>query len=152
MIKTCVLSITMLIGLMVSGQAFSNEYASSKDLKKMFTTAYERQQLDNRRKTGVLDMDGTNVVSKVLNNASSVELRGIVYRKGKQPVVWVNESNTLKTQNIDSNIRVYGVDHRKSEDKVRLKVNDKLVKLKPGQVWSDFDDKAVDKYRTEVAE
>lgn len=150
--KLIILTISSMVWLCFSTVAHANEYASSKGLKKLFTTPYERQQLDKRRQAGVFEEDKGNVVSKVLNKTSSVELRGIVYRQGKQPVVWVNDSNTLKSQSIDSNIRVYGVDRRKSEDKVRLKVNDKLVKLKPGQVWSDFDDKAVDKYRTKVVD
>lgn len=150
--RLSIIIVTVMLGQFISSNVYSNEYASSKGLKKLFTTAYERQELDKRRKSGVFDEDSSNIVTEVLNNASSVELRGIVYRKGKQPVVWVNDSNTLKTQSIDSNIRVYGMEHRKSEAKVRLKVNDKMVKLKPGQVWSDFDNKAMEKYRTKVAE
>lgn len=150
--RLSIIIVTVMLGQFISSNVYSNEYASSKGLKKLFTTAYERQELDKRRKSGVFDEDSSNIVTEVLNNASSVELRGIVYRKGKQPVVWVNDSNTLKTQSIDSNIRVYGMEHRKSEAKVRLKVNDKMVKLKPGQVWSDFDNKATEKYRTKTAE
>lgn len=150
--KLRVLFISLIPLLFTSGITHSNDYASSKGLKKLFTTAHERQELDKRRKSGVFDEDGSNIMTEVLNNASSVELRGIVYRKGKQPVVWVNDSNTLKTQSIDSNIRVYGMDRSKSEAKIRLKVNDKMVKLKPGQVWSDFKNEATEKYQTKSVE
>ena len=136
----------------LTGNAHADDYPSKQSLKKMFTTPHERQQLDTRRAFGAIDDDKSSIVTKIVNHASSVELRGLVYRQGKQPVVWVNESNTLKSRSIDSNIRVYGVDKRQSEDKVRLKVNDRLVKLKPGQVWSDRDDEAKDKYRMNVAD
>lgn len=131
---------------------YAADYTSSAGLKKLFTTPYEREQLDKRRNSGVLAADSSNIVSKVLNHASSIELKGVVYRKGKRPVVWVNDSNTLKSNSINSNIKVFGIETRKSDSKVRLKVNDKLVKLKPGQVWSDRDNKAIDEFQTKAVE
>ena len=141
----------LIISLLFPAIASSQDYPSSNGLKKLFTTPYERQELDKRRKSGVLEEANSNIVSKVFNS-SSVELRGIVYRQGKTPVVWVNDSNTLKTRDIDSNIRVYGLVKRNSEEKVQLRVNDKFIKMKPGQVWSESDREAVEKYRTKVVE
>ena len=141
----------LIISLLFPAIASSQDYPSSNGLKKLFTTPYERQELDKRRKSGVLEEANSNIVSKVFNS-SSVELRGVVYRHGKMPVVWVNDSNTLKTRDIDSNIRVYGLVKRNSEEKVQLRVNDKFIKMKPGQVWSESDREAVEKYRTKVVE
>jgi len=144
--KYLFLALSLMLGLILSSVAVSNEYSSQKLLKNLFTTPYERQQLDNSRNS---DGNESNIVNKALNHAASVDLKGIVYRKGKQPVIWVNESNTLKNKMVDSNIRVYGLD---SKNIVRLKVNKKKIKMKPGQVWSEMDDQAIDKYRMKLVE
>lgn len=144
------LSVAVLI-FTIFGQDFANaaEFVSPKNLKKLFTTPAQRAELDKRRKAGVFD-DDSSLVSQILNRASDVELKGIVYRKGKQPVVWVNDKNTLKSKSVDSNIRVYGVDRSKKTEQAKLRVNDSFVKMKPGQVWSELDNKARDKYQIKL--
>lgn len=146
------LSLAVLIIYVSSlGPVSSAEFDSPEKLKKLFTTPTQRAELDKRRKAGVFD-DDSSLVSQVLSQSSDVELKGIVYRKGEQPVVWVNDKNTLKSTRVDSNIRVYGVDRGKKTERAKLRVNDSFVKMKPGQVWSDFDNKARDKYQIKAAE
>lgn len=116
----------------------------------MFTTRYERAQLDELRRrmhggTGTeLPASATAVILPL-----TVEMQGIMQREKGKNVTWINGQSTAKSNSIDERIHVNGNPHALRG--ARVTIDGKTIRLKPGQVWQQEDNKIVESYTTKVA-
>lgn len=141
--------------LLLSGLIFSqNLLAENKDkiekLMTFFTTQTERNALNKRRDAGEYDKKtaGKGSGPAILREPVKVELKGVMIREKSGPVVWVNNGNTLKSNKIDHKISVNKQLIKKDQTKVLVRVNQKKLRMKPGQQWNELDNKVKDKYQT----
>jgi hypothetical protein len=117
-------------------------------LKTLFTTQQERRQLDELRGAGSFDALKDETSGPLIRlEPLKVEVKGIVFREKGKPVVWINKGNTLKSKKIDDDIRVRTKYVKIKNLKVPVKVSDRSLRMKPGQVWLETDDKIKDKYQ-----
>ena len=140
--------IFLLAGFVFSSNAFSQEYAKASSLKTLFTTSLERQQLDKLRNSGAYDQKKEDVSgSVVLRPPLKVEMKGLMIREKSQPVVWINQGNTLKSSKIDQDIKVNVKNIKQESLKVPVRVNSKYLTMRPGQQWNESENKVKDKYQ-----
>lgn len=149
----------MIILMLVSHSLSSIALADSKrvepknDISKLhtlFTTPGERRDLNALRDSGKFDSSGGTTQSAgpaVRLQPLKVEVKGVMFREQGEPVVWVNKGNTIKSKKIDDNIRVRTQYVKQKSLKVPVKVFDKSLKMKPGQVWQETDKKVKDNYQ-----
>ncbi len=120
-----------------------------RELDRMFTTRFERAQLDAQRRRM---SSGESIESTTSNSVSvtpvNVEMQGIMQREKGGNVAWINGQSTLNSNTIDENIRVNG--QPKALSGARVSISGQTVNLKPGQVWQQEDGKVVERYRTKV--
>ena len=108
-------------------------------LENLFNTPEQRQKIDAFRK-------GKSVgVAREQISPTDVKVQGIMMRSGGPSTVWVNGKSTLEGN------RVGGVDVKlnslnKKSDQVTVNINNKAVRLKPGQVWSEDSGQISDSY------
>lgn len=132
--------LTLLVSLLCllplcSTAAFYDEGA----LENLFNTPEQRQKIDAFRK-------GKSVgVAREQISPTDVKVQGIMMRSGGPSTVWVNGKSTLEGN------RVGGVDVKlnslnKKSDQVTVNINNKAVRLKPGQVWSEDSGQISDSY------
>ena len=119
-------------------------------LQKLFTTPYERAQLDAQRRRGGQPQQPADKAQAPLPPIE-VELKGVVKRDGAPDVVWVNRQNTLKSSTIDERISVK-TDRISGSHQVPMRVDSKTIRLKPGQVWNEAERTIRDKYQTKRSE
>lgn len=133
--------------VVVAQSAHAGEQPSVYQLQRLFTTPLERAQLDARRRRGVSPGEQEQPSSQTTAALPplQVEVKGVMKRKNAPDVVWVNQGNTLNSRTIDDRVRVSNPVVTRS-GKVPLRVNDRTVRLKPGQVWNEFEDTISDKY------
>jgi len=128
------------------------EYDQASELKTLFTTPVERQRLDNRREAGEFENNQQESSGPLIRlKPLKVEVKGVMFREKGNPVVWVNEGSTLKSKRINDDIRVRTKYVKQKNLKVPVKVNNKSLRMKPGQVWLETDGKVKDIYQIEVS-
>jgi hypothetical protein len=121
-----------------------------RDLDRMFTTRYERAQLDELRRrmrggTGTeLPASATAIILPL-----TVEMQGIMQREKGKNITWINGQSTARSNSIDERIHVNGNPHALRG--ARVTIDGKTIRLKPGQVWQQEDNKIVESYTTKVA-
>jgi len=114
----------------------------------LFTTPSVRKQLDTQRSKGKF-----NNISQVITSPSTalkpviVKMQGVVIRKNKKPVIFVNDSNTLKSSKVNNQLIINTRKLTKSTYKVPVRVNQNTFKLKPGQQWNESDNSVTDQYK-----
>jgi hypothetical protein len=102
---------------------------SEQDLGKLFNTPAQRQQLDTHRK-------GIRAGTVHEQTApSDVRLQGLVKRSDGVTTVWVNGQSTLKS-NAVAGMQV-NTNTQHDSNRISITINDKTIKLKPGEVWSE---------------
>ena len=107
-------------------------------IDKLFTTASERQKIDSFRK-------GKSVgVAREQVSPTDVKVQGMVKRSDGKSTVWVNGQSTLDSNTVGG-VRV-NPGRTDSSNKVSVSVNNKSVRLKPGQVWSEDTGQISDSY------
>ena len=121
-VKKIVLSLLCLI---YSNVLFAGYDAS--DLQQLFTDKKQRSQLDAAR--------SGNVTATAIPQTNQVKVSGYVTRSGGNSVVWLNNQNTLDTSKTGG-VYVHQSSVGKNK-KVRVTVDGKSVKLKPGETWSE---------------
>jgi len=121
-VKKIVLSLLCLI---YSNVLFASYDAS--DLQQLFTDKKQRSQLDAAR--------SGNVTATEIPQTNQVKVSGYVMRSGGNSVVWLNNQNTLDTSKTGG-VYVHQSSVGKNK-KVRVTVDGKSVKLKPGETWSE---------------
>ena len=129
------------------------EYEQAKRLRTLFTTPLERKKLDELRNKGQFDVNRqTEDDGTVIRPPLTVEVKGLVLRDNKKPVVWVNEGNTLKSQKIEDGVRVRSSAVNRNNLKIPVKVYQKHLTMKPGQQWTETDGKIRDIYQIKQPE
>jgi len=142
------LGIIIYISIVISQSAKANETDQLSKLKIFFTTPIERRQLDEFRNAGKFENKQADSSGSIIRlQPLKVEVKGVVFREKGKPVVWVNEGNTLKSKKIDEDIRVRTKYVKQKNLKVPLKVDDKSLRMRPGQVWLETEGKIKDKYQ-----
>ena len=117
--------------------AFHSTPQAVADEFRLFTTPAQRKALDQTRSAGsspvVLSFPAAAHESIAASSDRSLFVRGFVQRQGGVNTVWVNDSSTLRPQDLAPNLRV---DARKIRDaKVPISIDEQVVNLKPGQVY-----------------
>ena len=108
-------------------------------IEKLFTTASERQKIDSFRK-------GKSVgVAREQVSPTDVKVQGMVKRSDGKTTVWVNGQSTLDSNTVGG-VRVSPSRTDSNSNKVSVSVNNKSVRLKPGQVWSEDSGQISDSY------
>ncbi len=108
-------------------------------LDKLFTTSNQRQKIDNFRKGKSIGSVREQV------SPTDVKVQGIVTRSGGKSTVWVNGQSTLESNTVGG-VRVSPGRIDSNTNKVSVSVNNKSVRLKPGQVWSEDTGQISDSY------
>lgn len=138
----------ILLALSQVSHVQANGFESSANLKTLFTTPLERKQLDEMRDSGKFSkQQGNDNPASSIHLPLTIDVRGVVIREVGKPVVWVNDGNTLKSEKIDDSVRVR-IEYINSEPvSIPVRVNQKTLKMKPGQQWQEFDSKIKEKYQ-----
>lgn len=106
-------------------------------LDTLFTTPQTRKLLDQQRQQGKFEhkkpQPSTNMTHKPIN----IRMQGVVIRKNKKNVVFINNGNTLKSSKIGTAIRVNVNAIKKPLYKVEVQVKQQRIFLKPGQQWHE---------------
>ena len=122
-----------------------------RDLDRLFTTRFERAQLDalRARMSGAAGTEIPTTESQATTSPLNVEMQGIMQREKGKTVTWINGQSTLKSNTIDDNIRVKG--QPKALSGANISIGGQTVRLKPGQVWQQENGQVVESYKTKVA-
>lgn len=110
--------------LLLISLAAQAEYDAS-DLDKLFTDKKQRSQIDAAR-------SGKNI-SKGIRQTSKVNVNGYLTRSDGKGVVWVNKESTLDSHHV-GDVKVDRSSIGKNK-KVKISVDGKSVRLKPGETW-----------------
>ena len=121
------------------------EISSLDNLHTFCTTKQVRDQLDVLRASGKYS-NGSSSAS-ILREPAKVKMQGVVIRKGKTPVVFVNDENTLKTHHLSNDVTVRDHKIKQQDYKIPVRINQQGVTLKPGQQWDESSRKVEDTYR-----
>jgi hypothetical protein len=120
----------------------SNAYAAgdADGLNHLFTDRETRTRMDAARKGDpVIEKDGKD------GSAGKIRVDGVVIREHGDNVVWVNgENNRSSDRTGGMYVRSRQVDRK--DYRVPVRLDDKTVRLKPGQVWNDENGKVSDDY------
>jgi len=150
--NACCLSFLMIISvqgmLLINHAVLAAESDQAARLRTLFTTPLERKKLDELRNAGEFDK-ATDKGSgpAIIREPLKVEVKGIVFRESKKPVVFVNKGNTLKSQKIEDGVSVRMSGVKQGKLKVPVKVYQKTLTMKPGQHWIETDRKIRDNYQ-----
>lgn len=104
---------------------------SETELGTLFTTPAVRDNIDNLRQRSPQQAD-----APVSTRASKVTVNGLIRRSDGRSTVWVNGKKAGRSAG--DGIRVPS--RQKRADKVSVMVNGKLVKIRPGESWTDKTD------------
>ena len=104
---------------------------AEKNLMRLFYTPAERALIDVNKQAVKTPVTATRIEPE---RTAEIEVKGFLKRKDKPDVVWVNTSNTLKSNKPLSDVKVLKV---YSNGKVKIRVSGQgTAILKPGQVIS----------------
>jgi hypothetical protein len=123
--------------IVISSQALSQ--GQLVELGRLFTDPAQREKLEAVRH-GAYDevADNENVVSTVTVN-------GVMMRHDGESVVWVNGKSTLEGE-LAKGVNVYTRSADLESYAVPIVVDGNLVRIKPGQSWSDGTGDVKDNY------
>jgi len=130
------LFVTILFSLMTTISTADN-LDSQKNLRTLFTTNHVRSQLDELRKQGKFDKIKSESSAIILREPAVVKMQGVVIRDNADPVVFVNDENTLKSPQVNNDVYVNTAKVKKQEYQVPARIYGQNIKLKPGQQWSE---------------
>lgn len=133
------LRISFIVLISIASTAVQAEQA----LMRLFYSPAERALIDLKKQQKTAESPVTTE-SQVLTE--KIEAKGYLKQQGKTPVVWINESNTLKSTKVLSDVKVKGL---QQSGTIKVVVQGKgTVKLKPGQVVTRSNDGVTDVYQT----
>lgn len=110
---------------------------SQTNLRTLFTTSHVRSQLDQFRNQGKFDNIKNEPTTVILRDPVIVKMQGVVIRQNAEPVVFVNNANTLKSPRVNDKLHINTAKVKKQEYQVPARVYGQKIKLKPGQQWSE---------------
>jgi len=131
-----VLYITILLLFSTQLKA-ADKFDSQTNLRTLFTTNHVRSQLDQLRQQGKFDNIKSESSAVILREPAIVKMQGVVIRKNTDPVVFVNDENTLKSPQVTNEVYVNTARVKKQEYRVPARIYGQNIKLKPGQQWSE---------------
>ncbi len=141
------LHLFLILLCLFSKPVLSSDFDTQDKLRTLFTTPHIRMQLDQQREEGKftdqINKSSINIVKKPL----TVKMQGVVIREPAKTIVFVNDSNTLQSPDINNEITVNDNRVKKNTYKVPVRVNQKTVNLKPGQQWNESDKQIQDNYQ-----
>ncbi|RDH82644.1 MAG: hypothetical protein DIZ80_10205 [endosymbiont of Galathealinum brachiosum] len=144
------LSSILYLILFTSGSVTAEPLDAQSSLRTLFTSSQVRDELDSQRDQGKFKLQqSTSTV--IFREPVTVKMQGIVLRENKKPVVFVNDGNTIKSRKVDNEIIVSTKKVSKKAYKVPVRVNQRNVKLKPGQQWNETDRQVEENYRIKPA-
>jgi hypothetical protein len=114
-------------------------YYEEGGLDKLLTTPEQRQKIDAFRKGKSMGVTREQI------SPTDVKVQGIVTRSDGTSTVWVNGKSTLEGSSVGGvDVKLNSINNQ--SDKVTVGINNKAVRLKPGQVWSEDSGKVTDSY------
>ncbi|MCW9047271.1 MAG: hypothetical protein OQK46_04260 [Gammaproteobacteria bacterium] len=131
-----ILFLTALLSI-VSNASVAGKLDTQASLRTLFTTNQERSQLDHLRQQGKFDKIKNESSTVIFREPAVVKMQGVVIRKDKDPVVFVNNENTLKSPQVNDKVYVNTARVKKQEYQVPARIYGQNIKLKPGQQWSE---------------
>jgi len=140
----------LLIGF--TSPLFGTTDSTQKYLGTLFTTPHVRNQLNKQRSRGKFDSQTHADLTAKSNKPITVKVQGVVIRKAHNPVVFVNDSNTLKSQKVNGEITVKFRNVLIENYKVPIRINDNYVRLKPGQQWSESNKSVKEIYKVKTSD
>jgi len=132
--------------LIFSSSAYAENINTKNHLKTLFTSPGIRAQLDKQRRQGKFTSQQQVMTTHAPKQPITVKMQGIVLRKNKPPVVFVNNNNTLSSRVINEELVVKTNKIKQKKYIIPVRVINKTIKLKPGQQWNDTDRKIKDNY------
>jgi len=136
--------LSFILLLFFSSASFSNSNNMQKNLRALFTSSSERNQLNKLRKQG--KFDDKTLTKLTVRKPITVNMQGVVIRKNHSPIIFINNSNNLKSNYINSGIVVKPRASTNNNYIVPISVNQQIIKLKPGQQWRESDKIIKDSY------
>lgn len=129
---------------MLAGLAVSLPVASADDgignLKHLFTDPESRARMDAARAGGPVS-ENTEQESP----AKKIRVDGVLIRENGDNVVWVNGESSLNGNSVGgADVRARQIDRRNY--RVPIRIDNKTMRLKPGQVWVGESGKITDDY------
>jgi hypothetical protein len=100
-----------------------------------FTTPDIRKQLNFLRDQGRYNSIDASKLSKMISPPVSVYMQGVVIQKGHKPIVFLNNSSTLKSNKFSNSIFVNSKYFNSDNYSTSLYVNKNHIHIKPGQRW-----------------
>lgn len=139
----------LLLSLLLPAIGQAEGFVAASQLKSLFTTPAQRQQLDKLRDAGKFAGIQTEQVTSdpVFREPLKVEMRGVLIKNGEPPVVWVNSGNTLQSKTIEEGVRVRPQSMDADSKKVPVNIYDRSYRMKPGEVWTETDNRVQDGYQ-----
>jgi len=128
----------------------ANEFDAQKNLRTLFTTPDERQKLDKLRRQGKYNNQTPTPPITQAQKPVSLKMQGVVIRKNQKSVIFINDSNNLISNKIESDITVKPQANTDKTYIVPIQVNQTHVKLKPGQQWNELDKSVKDTYEAKA--
>jgi|GEM_PF-2883010 len=143
-------SISMLFLFLVPAQFVKADTpANVTSLKRLFTTPFERAQLDAMRRRNSFTQQGQQPDSnKPVLPPLTVEVKGVMLRKDGPNVIWVNDKNSMQGNKLGQDIKVSPRRISTKTLKVPVSARGDHIKLKPGQVWNQENRSIKDIYQT----
>jgi len=120
--------VILLALLLISQHAKSADEVE--DLGRLFVDVEQREKLEAVRR-GTYEMD-IEQESRVTN----VRINGVMMRSDGENVVWINGENTLDGEPVKG-VKVSPETTDSETYNVKVQIDGKRVKLKPGQNWSE---------------
>ncbi len=139
-----------LLSTLVSHASFSSEYDSINSLQTLFTTSYERIQLDSQRNSGRYITDSGSLLDAI-KPPLTVQMQGILIQGKKIPIAFINDQSTLNTNKLDNNIQALPDATSTRSYSVPVRAKSQHIKLKPGQQWRESDKKVHDAFQISAA-
>ena len=144
------LSPAILLIIIFSGSTPADTLDTESSLRTLFTSSQIRDQLNTQRNQGKFNKK-TSSITAIFREPLTVKMQGIVIRENKKPVVFVNDGNTIKSSKVNNEIIVNTNKVGAKAYKVPVRVNQRRVKLKPGQQWNETDRQVQESYRIKPA-
>ncbi len=130
------------------------------ELGRFFTTPEEREMLNSLRDAAdTVVVEPVNkpeaVVEKVVAaepepqqvvEIPGITVNGVVYRRGGKSTAWVNGENSLEGDLESQYLNVDGRAIKGQIVPVQIKINNRELKLKPGQTYQPEGDRVIDSY------
>jgi hypothetical protein len=135
------------------------------ELGRFMTTPAEREMLNELREATDLVVNEPEkkpepVVEKVVVPEAEPEeaieipgitVNGVVYRRGGKSTAWVNGKNTLEGDLESQYLDVDGRAIRGQVVPIEIKINQRTLKLKPGQTYQPESNRVIDSYSQPAA-